>query len=632
MMRRLAVPLFPAAAVALHAGLTLYFVPPAVVLGGDPIAGLDFDAHYQQTLRAVEAHRASGRTWSYDPHLLAGHPAGTVFDADNKLVEMFAVALDGLGVPPHRSFNLFVWLLHFLAPLVVFASARLFGLSGSAAVVATFLTSAIWFFDVTGRWCAFVGMFSWASASCFWLLPLGLFHRWISGRRPLLLLGVLVSLSLLHTLHPYVFFLLAPPMGIMWWRARRSLGPAELVGLAGVAVGVVAANWWWLSVAAAHRHYVIDSALFMDATPAHLLYDYLGLIKEPEVSGVIAVRTGFRFLAFGAAALGLLAWRRSRDERLLPIAVTLGLLFLAAYGGGWAAWLRQVQPYRFVLPAAYLAALVAADWLVGAARSLRAERPRGGVAGVLILLAFLLVPRLARDVIYFIPALAPRSERALPAPPPDVSGGPAFGGLGWREPFEFRHKPIPPHERLVADTVRALDDGSGRWLVEWWGLGERLAWTTGAQIVFGFRAINLVHAYSSLFHWWPDESALEPGELEAYLERYNVRWVVMSNRMPSIEGRTDLLEPIANLFSGRIYRTKVESGWIVGGGPGEVRAALDRITVRGSAGGSLVLRYHYHESLVCRPGCRVYRAPVEGSRVGFIGVENAPSDFEIVNP
>jgi hypothetical protein len=58
-----------------------------------------------------------------------------------------------------------------------------------------------------------------------------------------------------------------------------------------------------------------------------------------------------------------------------------------------------------------------------------------------------------------------------------------------------------------------------------------------------------------------------------------------------------------------------------------VRAAVSRR----SGEGELVLRYHWLETLRCRPGCELHRVEVPGDRVGFIGVSNAPPDFEIGN-
>jgi len=122
-----------------------------------------------------------------------------------------------------------------------------------------------------------------------------------------------------------------------------------------------------------------------------------------------------------------------------------------------------------------------------------------------------------------------------------------------------------------------------------------------------------------------------PEQLRQYLQQYAVHWVVVFNPIPALESRVELLRLETVIGGHRVYRVLRPSNLIVGDGPGEVRADLNRIVVRGSAGGSLVLRYHWLETLRCRPGCRLRRVPVPNDRVGFIGVDDAPADFEIVN-
>ena len=201
--------------------------------------------------------------------------------------------------------------------------------------------------------------------------------------------------------------------------------------------------------------------------------------------------------------------------------------------------------------------------------------------------------------------------------------------IQWPEPLDYRHAPIPAEGRGLASFVNAHDDGSGRWLVEWWMYGERLAWATNAQILGGFRELNMGQSDANWFRRHPKGGSLDRAELAQYLERYNVKWVVMSTSLPEIESRTDLLELHTAAFGCRIYRTKIASSFLEGGGPGEVRATLDHLFVRGSRGGDLVLRYHYLETLRCRPNCTVYRAEIPGDRVGFVGVRGAPADFEV---
>ena len=126
-MRRQSVWIALGVVTALHVALTLRFEPPAVVFGPDPITTLDYGTHYQQNWRAAQAFEESGRFWSYNPHLLAGQVSGAIFDADNKLYEVFTVTLEALGVPLHTAHNLFVLVVHLLVFPVLFSAARLFG-------------------------------------------------------------------------------------------------------------------------------------------------------------------------------------------------------------------------------------------------------------------------------------------------------------------------------------------------------------------------------------------------------------------------------------------------------------------------------------------------------------------------
>src|SRR5262249_7495015 len=147
------------------------------VLSKVPLQGDDFDLHIGQTYRVLQGLDGWGKGWVYDVQLLAGQPEGTIFDADNKGCELFTFALWKLGVDKATAFNLFVWLCSALAPLLVFAAARVFGFSAWASLLSAALGSALWFFDSFCHWVWFVGMFSYGLASYLALLPLAFFHR-----------------------------------------------------------------------------------------------------------------------------------------------------------------------------------------------------------------------------------------------------------------------------------------------------------------------------------------------------------------------------------------------------------------------------------------------------------------------
>jgi hypothetical protein len=625
------------AVLAIHALLALRFEPIRTVFGPDPIATIDYDTHYEQTMRALEAFRNGPRLWGYDPHLLAGSISGAIFDADTRLHELFVIALDRLGVAPHRAYNLFILLVHLMMPLAIYGSARLFRMGEAAATVATALASACWYFDGFSHWVFWVGMISYGLAGYLAALPIALFYRYVEDRKRQYLAATLVLLVIIHHVHPYSFFILAVPMVALYVWHRRDLTRAEHASVWVVVGLTLLANLWWLRAALRFWHYVLDSAFYLDATLAYLVSDFFGLLREPSTTGVLAMRSGFRVLATASAVCALIAWRKQDDRRYRLFALGLGVLLGAAYLGGYSSVLRQVQPYRFSLPATYLACIPAGAFLVDAAGELRkiARRRLALLLGAVV--AIVGMRSLARDVLYFLPELVPRHARKLPAPPPNINGAIALGTIQWPEPFDYSHQPLGDIDHALSDAVRQRDDGSGRFLVEWWMLGERFAWATNAQILGGFREINLAHSDANWFRRYDDGKPHDPKELARYLEQYNVKWVIVTNSTPALEERADLFELDANVFGTRFYRTKIRSSFIVGGGPGTVRARMDRIEVRGSAGGDLVLRYHYLETLECRPAvgsppCQLHRVPLTDDRVGFIGVSNAPADFDIVNP
>jgi hypothetical protein len=621
---------------AIHLGVMLYQSPPSVILGDKPMLTLDWATHYEQCRRAVEAFDHHRRMWNWDPHLLAGMPSGTIFDADNKFFEVWCVALTRLGVPFDRAYNLFAWFVSGLIWPVVWASSRLFGVTPRGSILAAALASSIWWFDGFAHWEWFVGMLCWAMAAYLWLLPLALLVAYVRERRAWTLVALAPVLALAHTLHPYTFLVLVTPMLVVYGRALRqkTLSGKEHAAILGVAAFTVLANLWWLKVALRFWHYILDSGYYLDATPDYVLWDWLALVKEPWTTGVVANRTAFRFLVVGLAAVALWVMRRRKDERWPWVWPALAVAFFIAYVGGATPLLRQVQPYRFVLPGLMMLAVLAGaalDELIAPLRALFADRAQRAAAAAFGVLALVCAPRLLRDVLYFTPDLVPRMQKALPLPPPNVNSVVELGTLRWPEPFSFRHG-VDAQEPAIEAYVKQLDDGGGRFLIQWSMTGEQLAGRTDAQVLGGFLEINLAHSDANWFRVHPATEPPDPEAFRAYLERYNVKWISLVNRYPKLEARRDILEPMVSPPGGRWFRSVVGGGWLVGGGPALVRAQSDKLEVRGTQGGSMVLKYHYLETLKCSaPGCTLRRAEVPGDRVGFIGVDGAPSDFDIVN-
>jgi hypothetical protein len=127
------------------------------------------------------------------------------------------------------------------------------------------------------------------------------------------------------------------------------------------------------------------------------------------------------------------------------------------------------------------------------------------------------------------------------------------------------------------------------------------------------------------------EGMLKPEGLKNYLERYAVGWVVVDGEFGPLDVRRDLLQPAESVGGFRIYRARAEPSYAARGNARISSQSLNSINVTDVTGPELVLRFHWMETLRCRPGCTIERAPEPFDRVGFVRVRNPPPAFEIYN-
>jgi hypothetical protein len=630
--------LFPLAVALLavaQLALTFYYERPWILFTDEPHGWLDYDTHIEQVWRVTEALDGWGEAWAYDPYLLAGQPNGTIFDADNKAWELWVFALWKLGVPRGMGFNLFILLAHLMVPWVVFSSARLFGSDKWTALLAAALGTWLWYFDSFPHWCWWVGMIAWDIAGYFFLLPLALLYRYVHGGKWWHLVLLALTLSAGHLVHPYTFVILVLPMLAIYVRSFRTLGPLRHVGILAAALCVIATNAYWLIAALRHWHYILNSAFYCQSTLTFLLTDYLGLLKEPLVTGVLMNRTTLRFALLLAAIAGFYAWRKDKDDRLLPLALGTGFMLVVAYMGGYSLVLSQIQPYRAVLPAMYFTLIPAAELVTRLVRAGTFKSPPFAVRVLLAIGLVALCAGLVRDALYFLPNALPDPNLTEDDELANTGVNPDFAvvdGSKGRQ-MEFRHAPAFEDFGQVADWLKKNDKGTGRVLVEWWILGEHLAWRTQSQILGGFLEINLQHSAANLFR--RDKGGdIGKEALQKYFEDYAVEWIILSRPNLAIEKKYgDLLEPIGYIPPlNRIYKTKVKVSFLAQN-EGTVKASLNRIEVKGTDPTmDAVLRYHFHETLVCEPHCTLVKEPMKDDPVGFIRVPAPhPSDFVIEN-
>ncbi|MCP4604935.1 MAG: hypothetical protein GY847_31170 [Proteobacteria bacterium] len=619
--------------VTVHLCLTFYFERPSLIFSEEPNAWLDYDTHIEQAWRAVETLDKWGKSWSYDPYLLAGNPNGVIFAADNKGWELWTYVLWKLGVPKGMAFNLFILLAHLMVPWIVFFSARLFGLNKWSSLLAASMGLCLWYFDSFARWCWWCGMIAYGMSGYLFLLPLALFFRYLEGGKSRYLAMLALFMSAGHLIHPYLFVVLVFPMLALYARAFKKLSWHRHLGIIGAAVFVVAANAYWLVESLRFWHYmvVIDTGVYAQSTLSFLLTDYLGLLKEPIATGVLSTISGFRFIFLIAAFICLIRWFKESDNRFWPFAVGLSAMLAVTYLGGYSSFFTHIQPYRHILPAMYYSIIPAAAlfyeiFRIGSLNKLPGLAYAVGGLGLLVITG-----SLARDGLYFFPNILPnpnlRSEDKIAL----IETNPDTPGVDGRH-MEFRHSPTFKDFNDIATWVNQNDDGHGRILVQGWVLGEHLAWRTDSEILGGFRLRNVQHSQANLFRRF-DESLLSKRDVKQHLIDYAVKLVIVSGPMHQIETYKNLLRPIGYVPPvHRLYVTTVPVSYFAQGS-GKVSASLNRIEVTGTdPNADIVLRYHFLETLVCLEGCELKKEPIEYDPVGFIRIPAPhPADFVIEN-
>ncbi len=611
---------------AVHLGLVIYACPYDVFFGGDPVMGVDYQTHFEQTRTVSEAITRFGKTWAYDPNLLAGQPAGLIFDVDNKAHCLLTHALSQLGLQQAVAFNLFILLAHLFAPLAVLLAATLLGASPRARATSLGLAIMVWHFDSAARWYWWDGMISYVTAASVSLVVVALFHRLLHGGRARIFLPpLLVLLPLALLIHVWAFAILAVPMIGLYVRRWRTLGGGDHARVWGLALVALAVNLFWLVPALTHIDLLAPSGRGGQATPLHALSDYLDLYVDGLITGTIGVRTFWRVLVIAGAVITLWRWRKDRDERLFTCALwfcwTLGSAYLLALIPG----VRETEPYRFIFPASMMAALLAGPWLAGVLRrSFWRELPAQARVVLLVLLV-LLAPRIVRSVTDFMPELTPVAT----APQP-TSENPR-GLTPVMHSFYLRHDPIPKSYRLIADYLDKECTDEGRVLVWWWVMAEYLRWATDKPIIGGFPDRRMKHEAANIFRYMPDPRSKDVRSFADYLVRYNIRYMVVSSPLRIKEERFTRLMNVKKVFGiggARVYRIRHRADYFMRG-KGKVTASLNRIQVRDAVPEEgtqrVILRFHHMRTLGCSPGCRVLKAPISYDQVGFIGVEGTPT-------
>jgi hypothetical protein len=246
---------------------------------------------------------------------------------------------------------------------------------------------------------------------------------------------------------------------------------------------------------------------------------------------------------------------------------------------------------------------------------------------LLVLALLLLIPRFARTVLYYFPDWLPQNETYLRK---KVARPMALVDFVKHSPHPLRHHAPPAYVKEVSAWLLKNLQGKGRVVVQEFQLAEYLAATTDLPLLSGIEQRAIHHGDAHLFRL-SEEGHLPGKALKDYFERYAVRYLVCTEFKAKLEWRKDLLKPVKLIKGIRIYQTLIDPSYFLIGKGMIAKQEFNHIHVAEALGPEVVLRFHWMETLRCRPNCKVLRKKITGDRVGFIRIKNPPANFEIYN-
>lgn len=579
----------------LHVAAVLWHYPLSSLRSRYPLMSGDLPLHFSAAHVGQQSLKAGGGLWGYAPDYMAGYPFGAWDSFTQRGYEYCTLLFPGL--PLVSAFHAYLIVTSLLPPFLIGLAAWVLKLGRVRTLLSLCVAVVLYQLDDTLSYFWTFGNMGFPFANALGVLYLACLARGLRERRGALLGVAGLLLAAVGWLHQMA----ALPViaGSLWivagegrelFRERRFLW-ALLPPL--LAAALLAP---WLRVFWHFREFRIPRE-----TPAlaggwkTLVMDFL---SDRAYRHHFDRRSLFH-AQFVLAVLGGLQVRRGGSRGVFGLLAT-GLTALGfAYFFSYSDFLKETEPYRYVLSFTMLAAIPAAVGLARAEELLRGLDSRGRLASAL--LAVLMAPSLAAYALDL-----PKREAA------QLPGTAARAVLDWFRTTADR----------TAGRVLCLDESLGDVLPHFGGhavlgggmtrvspLPHKAAWAAGYELLM--------------------EPTVAPSaeDVDAYLRRYNVAYIVLpSGRWDALMAKVPGCAPCLRVGPRRVYARAVSELSYVVGREGDrttkVDARMNLILVRGAPEGRFVLKFHYQDTLRAPPGVRLFPSAVPEDPVPFLGVDN----------
>lgn len=599
-----------------HLVATLFFFPPEDIVNERPVLTLDHALHFYQCSRQREASADFAGPRLYDPYFMAGYPGGMAFDLDAKGPELWCSLLRVIDTA--RAYKLFIVLVYLLLFFGVYAGCRNLRCEFDETVYGLLLFLVYWHW---GRPYAaqfrFAGMFSYLFACYLAFYLIGLFAAVLRGERARLFY---VVGAVAFFVHPTTAVLVPVPFLALYLVARRRL-PAGDARRAWHRRAALRFALWCLVVLAANALWLVSfPRQFGERTSITGYFQiqgmggFLGMILKPSRLLVLPL------FVFSVAGVVHLVRTRRLSDAVAP-AVGSVFLFLVASFGTYVPYINQLEPGRFVVPAILFLAPLAGTGFASSAAAIRRKYRDGSLYRIAHAGA-------VSGLVICIPVLGLAASREY-----------------------YRHTVTTTCTREVRGLIEAIKERAspvGRLMIE-----DGPAWKYGNCLLPAILPLSTrveqiggPYPYSFLPHRFAGFernrvfgqalAEFEPDRFAAYLDLYNVHWIVTATAECGEEVER-LLGGGPSWRSGTLAIWDIPTASSFASEPGVVvRASVNEIEVlitrdsEEAVPAEILLKYHWDRGLEVAPPARISPRRQMDDPVPFILLEpNGEKDIRI---
>ncbi len=601
-----------AAVLLLQLGLLTFTIPLGDLIGTRSFFYIDNPYHLYQ----IELGRAfieKGRLIGYDPFFGGGNIGGMMFNVSARLPVLISALLPA-SVSTRTIYAAYVFCCALLAPLAIVAATFILRWSFWPTVLAASFALLYWWIGPF-RWYHTAGMVSYVCA-CYlsvayavWTWDICTTTRTIKRCVQIALAGIAGGLCL--WLHP-LFGVLAPVMFLAFAAANyRRIHFKRLLSRA-VPVGAIALvlNLPWVVVALGAGP-ILKEQVYQRQTGINVLLHPLFGLRGDSLASILHP------IIFLVCLSGFFVLNATRRRELLPLILAATAFLIFSAFGGASETLASLQPNRF-MPAGFLMLTLGA----------------GLTAGTFVehlFTRYSIAPRwISVSLVFGLLFALPVRELMREISPKDL-------GHHGKVPPEMTN--LPPDVDWLRSWIASNTTNEGRLLFE-----TSLARIHGGGHVAGYLALATQREFIGAAYpymladvsFW-DHFGFDKKLNELSVERFrqgieleNVGWIVAhSNDLVRLIAKAPEIKLIAQRGPIRVFVVGRALSYIQSGKGKVVSRGIDRVTVTGASGTSLVLRYRWVPGLHAFPAAKLEAEEVSPDFPRMIRVLDPPPEFTL---